>query len=74
MAINNQNMDRRFSFQEITKSEINQGTLNLDSSKACQELDLPKKITLREECPNTDLFLVRIFLYFVRIRENTDHK
>ena len=37
IAINNQNMDRRFSFQEIKKSEINQEILNLDSSKACQE-------------------------------------
>ena len=37
-------MDRRFSFQEITKSEINQKVLNLHSSRACQELDLPTKI------------------------------
>ena len=37
-------MDRRFPFQEITKSEINQEVLNLHSSKACQESDLPKKI------------------------------
>ena len=28
--------------------------------------------TLRKKCPNTDLFLVRIFLYSVRIQENTD--
>ena len=37
-------MDRRFSFQEITKSEINQKILNLDSCKACQDGDLPTKI------------------------------
>ena len=43
-------MDRRFSFQEITKSEINQEILNLDSSKACQESDLPTKIA------NSDIF------------------
>ena len=30
--------------------------------------------TLREKCPNTEFFLVRIFPYSVRIRENTDHK
>ena len=30
--------------------------------------------TLREKCPNTEFFLVRIFLYSVRIQENTDHK
>ena len=37
-------MDRQFPFQEITKSEINQEVLNLDSSKTCQESDLPTKI------------------------------
>ena len=37
-------MDRRFSFQEITKSEINLEILNLNSSKPCQESDLPTKI------------------------------
>ena len=52
IAINNRNMDRRFSFQEITKSEINQEILNLDSSKACQESDLPTKIIKA----NSDIF------------------
>ena len=52
IAINNQNMGRRFSFQEITKSEINQEILNLDSSKACQESDLPTKIIKA----NSDIF------------------
>ena len=31
-------------------------------------------ISLRKECPNTELFLVRTFLYSVRIQDNTDHK
>ena len=31
-------------------------------------------MTLREKCPNTELFLVSIFLYSVRIQENTDQK
>ena len=26
------------------------------------------------QCPNTELFLIRIFLYSVRIEENTDQK
>ena len=30
--------------------------------------------TLREYCPNTEFFLVRIFLYSVQIQENTDQK
>ena len=30
--------------------------------------------SLREKCPNTEFFLVRIFLYSVWIQENTDQK
>ena len=30
--------------------------------------------TLHEKCPNTELFLVRIFLYSVQILENADSK
>ena len=30
--------------------------------------------SLREKCPSTELFLVRIFLYSVWIQENTDQK
>ena len=33
-----------------------------------------KKHSLREKCPNTGLFLVRIFLFSVRIQENKDQK
>ena len=32
------------------------------------------KDSLREKCPNTKFFLVRIFLYSVRIQENTDQE
>ena len=39
-------------FQEITKLEINQEILNLHSSKACQESDLPTKIIKA----NSDIF------------------
>ena len=31
-------------------------------------------LALREKCPNTELFLVRIFPYSVQIPENTDQK
>ena len=34
----------------------------------------PYEISLREKCPNTKLFLVRIFLYSARIQENTNQK
>ena len=32
------------------------------------------KSSLCEKCPNTEFFLARIFLYSVRIQENTDQK
>ena len=35
--------------------------------------DYTRKL-MRENCPNIEIFLVRIFLYSVRIQENTDHK
>ena len=31
-------------------------------------------MALREKYPNTEFFLVHIFLYLVRIQENTDQK
>ena len=31
-------------------------------------------VSLRQKCPNMELFLVRIFLYSVRMQENTDRK
>ena len=33
-----------------------------------------RKQTLREKCPNAELFLVSIFLYSVQIQENMDQK
>ena len=30
--------------------------------------------TMREKCPNTEVFLVRIFLYSVQMQENKDQK
>ena len=45
-------MDKQLSFQEITKSEMNQEVLNLDISKACQESDLQKMIIKA----NSDIF------------------
>ena len=31
-------------------------------------------LSLREKCPNTELFLTRVFVYSVWIQENTDQK
>ena len=30
--------------------------------------------TLTQKCPNTEFFLVRIFMYSVRVQENTDQR
>ena len=68
IAINNQNMDRRLSFKEITKSEINLEILNLDSSKACQESDLPTKVIKA----NSDIFKEVIHKDFNRGLEIVD--
>ena len=56
---------------------IHQGkwlTVNLVSSwinLVIIDITVLAKHPLREKCPNTELFLVRIFLYSVRIQENT---
>ena len=41
--------------------------------KICRKCILFSRL-LREKCPNTELFLFRIFLYSPRIQENTDQK
>ena len=33
-----------------------------------------KWLALREKCPNTEFFVVRIFIYSIRKQENTDQK
>ena len=64
IVISNQNMDRQFSFQEITKPEINQEILNLDSSKVCHELELPAKIIKAV----SDIFIELIAYSFRKLR------
>ena len=58
-----------------------------DKSKLFQRGNIPMKVTLREKCPNKELFLVRMSCirieygdlqskspYLTRIQENTDQK
>ena len=54
-----------------------------EQSMTIQQIELKKNCifklkqtnqTLREKCPNTEFFLVRIFPYSVQMRENTDQK
>ena len=40
----------------------------------CRKHMTKTSISLREKFPNTKFFLVRIYLYSVRIQENTDQK
>ena len=43
-------------------------------SKKIDQVITSKQLKLREKCPNTELFLFRIFLYSVPIPENMDQK
>ena len=58
----------QFSFLLFQLNKFLSLATNLFKSKGFHNL------TLREKCPNTDFFLVRIFLYSVRIQEKTDQK
>ena len=55
---------------------INTNCLMQDFKQHCKILqeDLTQSLTLYEKNPNTEFFLVRIFLYSVRMLENTDQK
>ena len=72
-------MYEKLIFQEISKFLIEN---NLMSSKQSGFKSNDSSInqllsmthSLREKCPNTELFLVRIFLYSDWIQENTDQK
>ena len=60
------------------KGNVKIGNLYIDS-RECEKLlgdklTASSLLTLREKCPNTELFLVGIFLYSDRIQENTDQK
>ena len=43
-------------------------------SKKIDQIITSKQLKLREKCPNTELFLFRIFLYSVPVPENMDQK
>ena len=42
------------------------------SSSSTLVITCSAALTLHEKCPNMEFFLFRIFLYSVRIQENTD--
>ena len=45
-----------------------------DAAPISNNLRMFGKVSLREKCPNKELFLVRIFLFSDWIQENTDQK
>ena len=48
--------------------------LVVSSNGQISKMMLFQKKALREKSPNTELFLIHIFLYSIRIQENTDQK
>ena len=48
--------------------------LSLSDTVACLKLHHRSCLSLHKKCPSTKYFLVHIFLYSVRIQENTDQK
>ena len=65
---------------QIISEALNSADVIKGSSKSCWLATLffkfftNLKISLREMCPNTELFLVRIFLCLNWIQQNTDQK
>ena len=57
---NKSNKQPLFSFPEVTRDEILKEMLNLDTTKACQDTDIPTKI-LKE---NSDIFSDFLFAYY----------
>ena len=62
-------------FQEVEKGCIGNlnGLMKERISTKCV-INYKRAGSLREKCPNTEFFMVPIFLYLVRIQENTDQK
>ena len=54
--------------------EILRMTASLWASDEWTKVNVIQMFLLREKCPNTEFFLVLIFLYSVRTQENTDQK
>ena len=87
MIDENVSFESCFCFKETRESDIEKEISNLNSKKADTFGNILIKIledssniyysilqAVREKCPNTGFFLVRIFLYSVRIQKNTDQK
>ena len=62
VAIKSKSANKYFKFNSISKAEIEKGILNLDSSKACQDSDIPTKVIKS----NSDIFTDALYSEFNR--------
>ena len=63
-----------FNISQINKHLAWRRVKEWETSKIVFDKLLTAKLSLREKCPNTELFLVRLFLYSDWIQENKDQK
>ena len=67
VAIKTKNTNKYFKFNSISKAEIEKEILNLDSSKACQDSDIPTKVIKS----NSDIFTDALYSEFNRSLETS---
>ena len=67
VAIKSKSANNEFKFNSISKAEIEKEILNLDSSKACQDSDIPTKVIKS----NSDIFTNVLYSEFNRYIETT---
>ena len=66
-AIKSKSTNKYFKFNSISKAEIEKEILDLDSSKACQDSDLPTKVIKS----NSDIFTDALYSKFNRSLETS---
>ena len=67
VAIKSKIINKYFKFNSISKAEIEKEILNLDSSKACQDSDIPTKVIKS----NSDIFTDALYSEFNRSLETS---
>ena len=67
VAIKSKTANKYFKFNSISKAEIEKEILNLDSSKACQDSDIPTKVIKS----NSDIFTDALYSEFNRSLETS---
>ena len=68
-AIKEKNLNKTFTFQTISRSDIKKEILRLDNSKAIQESDIPTKIIKQ----NVDIFTEYLFHEFEKSLEKSEY-